>query len=769
MDVPSTSPHNYAAIGNPITSPTDATPYSGGNGWDYFPMFCPMRACNTTYIAYQRPEDQPKYVESTGMNGFVQVMYILYQFSIREQVVMDDSFFYIFRALAVLAEAIRILVCSMRYEFCAAQSPVDAFNRSDPFAGFAAVDYHTRLRNEACSIAMNSFLILHKHLDGVVEPLASGRVNFCEELFLKGELTEMLLKVPSVILDTVVKKVTRGETPEEDAGISKPLGNNGTRFDFESFFNDTRHYRDVPYDARIFAHIRYPTVWSPNKICKPLLFEPVLPGYETKPLVNWQTIVRLFEHRWVLNFGAADGACGVIGDWNHDPANCLLQNNRSGMVIEGDKDRIPDLNATFLNHTSLTRFFRPLAIENVIAEIRQHVETVEKPRLRKTFEEIVAKNGRRDVGKGAPARQQTASSEKIFALTEDKALADLAYAPALLKMDIDNADCYYLQTALQIVKPLVIFFEIWADIPPPFDYRELPRKPYAPAPHHAPGCSLQAFVNIGKEFGYSLTEVLLEDAVLVRNDLLFGKFADLDAEETVSEGVSARLEEFVVPFLSGAVEADLLSTENLLHEGRGSGVLDHSGSSSSSSSSSSPPAGTSSLQQEDVVYDTSEFLVTSLEQHRRKPVPYGVSFYDPATGSGRVYGHQHLYCQFGKTTQEKMIGEGKTTSTTFGERSTSASDINRPAYLRSNLTECYHDLAVHALYADGFFCHPQSRWLVRPDKIYQVDWSLLMDQNSPLPLRENLIHDVMRARRWHAGLRGAALENRDSYYLEYPK
>ena len=44
--------------------------------------------------------------------------------------------------------------------------------------------------------------------------------------------------------------------------------------------------------------------------------------------------------------------------------------------------------------------------------------------------------------------------------------------PVMLKMDIDHADCRYLEQALNVVRPLIIFFEIWAEIPPPFDYRE---------------------------------------------------------------------------------------------------------------------------------------------------------------------------------------------------------------------------------------------------------------------------------------------------------
>eukprot|EP00392_Amoebophrya_sp_AT5.2_P001877 g1882.t1 len=723
-------------------------PYSG-MGFDYFPMYCPMLACNTTYIVYERPEDQPRYMESTGMNGF---------FAIRERVQVDDSFFYIFRALAMLAEAVRLMICSMRYEFCAATTSGQPYNRSDPFSGYAAHDYHTFMRNEACSVAANSFVILNKHLDGVLQPLADGSVKFCEELFLKRAFTEMLLRVPSVLLDSVVRKVTSGVSLEpptlsenQDAPtLVRPLGNDGTRFDFEMFFNDTRQYWDVPYDARRFAHIRYPSSWSPMRICKAGRFEQVIPGYASAPLVKYEQVVEWVEsllvlvaqdteetnknvtRGWVLNFGAADGACGLAGDWNHDPANCLLRGEteidvkrkqedevgsgvdsdvpytRSGMVIEGDPDRIPDLVTAFAKHEKpLTRFLRPLKLEDVEAEVRKHV--------------LKEKEWRGVSGSGSST-----------ALTRRERLQTfLAESPVLLKMDIDNADCTYMERALRVVRPLVIFFEIWADIPPPFDYRENYRPPYSPAAYHAAGCSLMAFVNIGKKFGYSLTEVLLEDGVLVRDDVLLGTLDVFEQED--ANGSPAR-SPFAVPFfaevesemkkkvLSQAVESAFgrpgeepaefdFAQEN---GGDGGGELSAVG-----EQAETPAAA------RDRFYERLRPLPgladeTTAARPRSLPVPYGFSFYDGQTGNGRVYVHRHL------------------------------------------------DLSVYALYTDGFFCHPKAKWLVRPEKD-TVDWAVLMDSSTSLQKRADFIHEVMRARRWKAGLRGSEAEDRSKYTLEWPE
>ena len=41
--------------------------------------------------------------------------------------------------------------------------------------------------------------------------------------------------------------------------------------------------------------------------------------------------------RSVVNFGAADGVCGIPEDWNFDPANCLAAEGQSALLVEGDQ------------------------------------------------------------------------------------------------------------------------------------------------------------------------------------------------------------------------------------------------------------------------------------------------------------------------------------------------------------------------------------------------------------------------------------------------
>ena len=86
-------------------------------------------------------------------------------------------------------------------------------------------------------------------------------------------------------------------------------------------------------------------------------------------------------------------------------------------------------------------------------------------------------------------------------------------------MDIDNADCEYVRRALNVVQPSVVFVEILPDIPPPIYYAGKYAAPTDVGNLKIPrGCSLSAFTASAP--GYSLVEVMVEDAVYVRNDLL---------------------------------------------------------------------------------------------------------------------------------------------------------------------------------------------------------------------------------------------------------
>ena len=93
----------------------------------------------------------------------------------------------------------------------------------------------------------------------------------------------------------------------------------------------------------------------------------------------------------------------MAGDWNWDVANCMLQNlegyevpklsdsdstlsmaiqdsdspsyyNRTGMVIEGDPDRIPDLVEKFAGRdTEVDKHLKPLHFDDVQGEMKRQV------------------------------------------------------------------------------------------------------------------------------------------------------------------------------------------------------------------------------------------------------------------------------------------------------------------------------------------------------------------------------------------------------------
>ena len=74
---------------------------------------------------------------------------------------------------------------------------------------------------------------------------------------------------------------------------------------------------------------------------------------------------------------------------------------------------------------------------------------------------------------------------------------------------------------MKVVRPLVLFVETRPNIPPPFDFREKYKKTYfGDTDHLLAGCSVQAFHNIGKKYGYSTSEVLLEDMTMMRDEYL---------------------------------------------------------------------------------------------------------------------------------------------------------------------------------------------------------------------------------------------------------
>ena len=228
-------------------------------------------------------------------------------------------------------------------------------------------------------------------------------------------------------------------------------------------------------------------------------------------------------------------------------------------------------------------------------------------------------------------------------------------------------------------------------IPPPFDYRQKYREPEADADAafmenaHPPGCSLMAFVNIGRRFGYTLTEVLLEDAVMVRDDQInLENWFDADAGTV----------DYSVP---GTVGSNKNWEELFARERK-------------------------------ALLSSSDYVVLGQqESSTTSAAPYSKSPLD-----GRIAVHPHLFCDYGPTFGKSRRG-------------------------------CAQDLNVHGQYVNGFFCHPLTKWLPRPQED-MFDWAYLYDNSKSYRYRGDLLEQAFAARR--ARLKQNTAER--EYHVSWP-
>lgn len=75
----------------------------------------------------------------------------------------------------------------------------------------------------------------------------------------------------------------------------------------------------------------------------------------------------------------------------------------------------------------------------------------------------------------AAARSMLLEDLKKEAEEKDEAWLSLAKQvlhPDLIKIDVDHADCSFLEALLDVFEPLLLFVEINPLFPPPFIYRE---------------------------------------------------------------------------------------------------------------------------------------------------------------------------------------------------------------------------------------------------------------------------------------------------------
>uniref|UniRef100_A0A7S4Q824 Methyltransferase FkbM domain-containing protein n=1 Tax=Alexandrium monilatum TaxID=311494 RepID=A0A7S4Q824_9DINO len=243
-------------------------------------------------------------------------------------------------------------------------------------------------------------------------------------------------------------------------------------------------------------------VHSPGGICgcRDLLWwhrAPALSSQISSPTLN--------ETGWVVNFGAGDGSCTwdlwrrggpYEGEYSrepsiltalsaNDPANCILQQGHGGLLFEWNESTAAVLAQRHSEHEDLTLL----------------------------------------VGQAEPAG--AASLAAAYAVT-----AQIAAPLHLLKVDVDNCDCCFVEAILEAgLRPTLIHVEVHSLIPPPIIFRPLSQSWWVWDPllvlgatdgrqGHMTHCSLSAFEDMLRPRGYRLVRLISYDAVFVSTEAL---------------------------------------------------------------------------------------------------------------------------------------------------------------------------------------------------------------------------------------------------------
>eukprot|EP00927_Polykrikos_kofoidii_P021533 TRINITY_DN20338_c0_g1_i2.p1 TRINITY_DN20338_c0_g1~~TRINITY_DN20338_c0_g1_i2.p1 ORF type:complete len:636 (-),score=92.66 TRINITY_DN20338_c0_g1_i2:235-2142(-) len=389
----------------------------------------------------------------------------------------------------VPAQAIRGLVETIKLISCSAR-----------FLRCYDADVFSRTLLELCAMAVTQERALAGFF-GTGDPEADVDL-ICAPLLQDGDGGALMRAVARPLQSLVQMAFPEAAPPN--------LGNKNTRFDFEHFMEARgRLWTQRKADGLLSRPLAltYPAVFNPSYICDGVE-RGVSPSED--PDVD-AFLKRLIDagvpmSRFVVNFGAADGECGGPEDWNADPANCLTIAGYAALVIEGQRQFWPSLRKRYGNRTNVALVLQFVPLDGVTTLLTEHLQKAE----------------------GA------------------------AESPDLLKIDVDHADCLFLEEALRVIRPKLVHFEYAPQVPPPFAYvqhyqpslldttlhqRSTPR--LTPGSVRAArdlsgtaksgdfatgslgleltGCSLSAFLSRTPD--YDLAAVGDEEALLVRRDL----------------------------------------------------------------------------------------------------------------------------------------------------------------------------------------------------------------------------------------------------------
>ncbi|CAK0790572.1 unnamed protein product [Prorocentrum cordatum] len=213
------------------------------------------------------------------------------------------------RHMSELLEAMRLLACSIRFAACYAEPMVLGL-----------------LRRDLCFLAEERQRDLVPFTGPEWEPLCDGFIR-------RGDSVALMRSVAQPLQGLVRAALPRAAPPA--------LGNGGSRFDFEAFFEARgRLFVEQTAAGRVArpGRLHYPSLFAPGAACDDAAPEP---GGLEGPFDVARALRRIGRQvplsRFAINLGAADGACGAgAEDWNADPANCLVEEGYSAVVVEGD-------------------------------------------------------------------------------------------------------------------------------------------------------------------------------------------------------------------------------------------------------------------------------------------------------------------------------------------------------------------------------------------------------------------------------------------------
>eukprot|EP00438_Fugacium_kawagutii_P017096 Skav204586 [mRNA] locus=scaffold672:62149:63204:+ [translate_table: standard] len=152
--------------------------------------------------------------------------------------------------------------------------------------------------------------------------------------------------------------------------------------------------------------------------------------------------------RYIVNIGAGLVNPADAGDCALDPADCLCHFHTERykcILLEGDPVRSDELRKRYQKRHRVrvfSEYVYPSTILEVIQREAQALESLESEGSTGSHESDAS----RDPWKGR-------------------------YFPDLLKLDIDNGDCQFLEALLEQVRPIMINMEVWQYVlPPTFAY-----------------------------------------------------------------------------------------------------------------------------------------------------------------------------------------------------------------------------------------------------------------------------------------------------------